>query len=342
VRRHAIGGPLGGSNPGLNRVSLDQAVQLIERVCMLAGSLTFVEDIQAGLRQVGIQRAVDQHDTPRLFDWLLSTFSYQGISDQVARNYMRQHGSATWSKMAADLKGKPACPLLRSYWDFDGCRYDKTSFTCSQPDRIACCPLPQHRLRNGRLNQTAYSFYFFVRDIADGDLVGWIDQRLALSPDTSKESVQERLIGPLRHVYGVSDKILTMALSELLIGAGDGRPAWLDTGKAMIAIDTLVHNFLHRTGILEDCGAEHGYGSGCYAKGGCADIVRAVASEIDAAAFNPRYPALFPRFVQHAIWRYCAADGLDVCNGNRLDDRKPCQNNYCHLFKKCSKKPVYL
>jgi hypothetical protein len=316
-------------------------VRLIGRVCVLAGSLTFLEDIQAGLRRAGIQRAVARHNTPRLFDWLLTTFSYQGVSDQVARNYMRQHGNATWSKITADLKGKPACPLLRSYWDFDGCRYDKTSFTCSQPDRIAHCSLPQHRLRNGRLNQTAYSFYFFVRDIVDGDLVGWIDERLAPPPDASKRSAEERLIGPLRHVYGVSDKILTMALSELLVGAADGRPAWFDTGKAMIAIDTLVHNFLHRTGILEDCGAEHGYGIGCYAEGGCADIVRAVASQINVSTFNPRYPVLFPRFVQHAIWRYCAADGLDVCNGNRLDDRKPCQNNYCYLFDKCSKKPLY-
>jgi hypothetical protein len=43
---------------------------------------------------------------------------------------------------------------------------------------IARCPLPTHDLRNGHLNQIAYSLYLFVHDIADGDLVGWIDQRL--------------------------------------------------------------------------------------------------------------------------------------------------------------------
>jgi len=34
-------------------------------------------------------------------------------------------------------------------------------------------------MRNSRLNQTAYSLYLFVRDVADGDLVGWIDAPLA-------------------------------------------------------------------------------------------------------------------------------------------------------------------
>jgi hypothetical protein len=308
----------------------------------LAGSLTFLDDIREDLRRAGIQDAVAQHNTPKIFDWLLTAFSYQGISDQVARNYMRQHGNATWSKIVASLNRSPPCPLLRSHWDFDGCRFDKTSFTCSKPDRIGRCPLPRHRLRNGRLNQTAYSFYLFVRDIADGDLVSWIDQRLALPPEANAaDTAQERLIGPLRHVYGVSDKLLTMTLSGLLLGAADGRPAWFDTGKAMIAIDTLVHNFLHRTGILEDNDARHGYGVGCYAKGGCANIIRAVALQIDARAFSAQYPAVFPRFVQHAIWRFCAADGLDICNGNRIDDRTACQCNQCYLFDRCSKNPLF-
>jgi hypothetical protein len=35
----------------------------------------------------------------------------------------------------------------------------------------------QHRLRNGHRNQIAYSLYLFIRDVADGDLVGWIDDR---------------------------------------------------------------------------------------------------------------------------------------------------------------------
>jgi hypothetical protein len=258
---------------------------------------------------------------------------------------MRQHGSASWSGITASLKGSPPCPLLQSHWHFDGCRYDKNSFTCSQPERIERCPLPRRRLRNGRLNQTAYSFYLFVRDIAGGNLVDWIDRRLdpeSSDPDLLPSDLQdgpvEQLLGPLRNVYGVSDKILTMTLSGLLLAASEGRPHWFEAGKAMVAIDTLVHNFLHRTGILDDCGVRHGYGVGCYRQGGCAEIVRAAASHIDASIFNAQYPTTFPRFVQHAIWRFCAADGLNICNGNRIDDAKPCEFNYCQLFSNCSRK----
>jgi hypothetical protein len=301
-----------------------------------------LDDIGNDLRREQILDAVARRDTPSIFNWLLTTFSYQGISDQVARNYIRENGNASWGQIADALRGGSPCPLLRSHWEFDGCRFDKTSFTCSEPDLISDCPLPRHRLRNGRLNQMAYSLYLFVRDIADGDLVGWIDQQLTpAGPLDEWETAQERLLGPLRHIYGVSDKILTMTLSGILLGASDGRPAWFEAGKDMIAIDTLVHNFLHRTGILDDCGAQHGYGVGCYAPGGCADIVRAIAVQIDARAFNAQYPAVFPRFVQHAIWRYCAADGLDICNGNRIDDRKACEYKYCYIENICCRNSLY-
>jgi hypothetical protein len=277
----------------------------------------------------------------------VSAFSYQGISDQVARSYIGKHGSATWADIAKSFDANPSCPLLQTYWHFQGCGYDKGSFSCSEPEHIDACPVPRHRLRNGRLNQTAYSFFLFVRDVAKGDLVGWIDERLNIPGSALASSNrgiagdrQERLIGPLRNIYGVSDKILTMTLSELLLGASGDRPHWFETGQGMIAIDTLVHNFLHRTGVLEDCGTPHGYGVACYGLGGCADIIRAVASQIDASAFNRRFPKVFPRFVQHAIWRFCAADGLDICNGNRIDDRKSCQNRYCQLLNKCRRKSL--
>jgi hypothetical protein len=138
----------------------------------------------------------------------------------------------------------------------------------------------------------------------------------------------------------VSDKVLTMALSSLLIGARGQRPVWFATGKAMMAVDTLVHNFLHRTGILESCGSPHAYGAACYAHDGCADIIKNLSKRIDARTFNRRFPRDFPRFVQHAIWRFCAADGLDLCNGNRIDDRKPCQISYCQLFEICDRKQL--
>jgi len=317
---------------------------LIRNVCALAGSLSFLDEIDDEIRQAGLDQAVASGNTPPIFDWLLTAFSFQGISDKVARGYMDKHGTASWRKMQASLQTLPACQKLYSYGDFAGCRYDKGSFTCGEPDHIHTCPVPRPRLRNGRLNQTAYSLFLFVRDVAGGDLIGWIDNQLEAATGSSAAGLeaarQEALIGPLRGVFGVSDKLLSMSLSGLLMGVREQRPDWFNTGKAMIAIDTLVHNFLFRSGVLESCGIPHRYGPACYAPGGCAEIIRAVADRIDARSFNPRFPRLFPRFIQHAIWRYCAAEGLDLCNGNRVADHERCQINYCYLFQICGRKSL--
>ena len=307
--------------------------------------MTFIDDIRQDVIQIGISDAVARRDTPVIFDWLLTAFSFQGVSDQAARTYMERNGTASWAAIQLGLQAAPACHRLASFEKYNGCRYDKGSHTCAEPEHIDVCSVPRAKLRNGRLNQTAYSFYLFVRDIAGGDLVGWIDQRLAAAASTggrpvSTLALQNALIEPLRHVYGISDKILTMTLSGLLIGAAENRPLWFEAGCGMIAIDTLVHNFLHRTGVLEHCGKPHGYGVGCYAAGGCAELVRAIGGHLDALSFNAHYPRDFPRFVQHAIWRFCAADGLNICNGNQIDDRMACQNVYCHLAQKCDRKPL--
>lgn len=319
--------------------ALDRAVTLVRMVCKVAGSMSLLDEIDAEARQMGLVSAVSLGKTSPIFDWLVAAFSYQGISDRVARDYMAKHGTATWADMAASLQAVPSCPRLQRYWAYEACRYDKASRSCSEPEHIDGCPVPRPRLRNGRLNQTAYSLFLFVRDLTDSDLIGWIDHQLATAAAVSASDLeaarQEALIGPLRNVYGVSDKILTMALSPVLIGARAMRPLWFEAGKAMIAVDTLVHNFLHRTGILGDRGACHVYGPACYQPNGCAEIIRAISERIDAHALNPKFPAVFPRFVQHAIWRFCAADGLNLCNGNRIDDRKACEISYCYLHQKC-------
>ena len=146
-------------------------------MCCLAGAASLIDDIRADLRAEGISTAIRRHDTATLFDWLISALSYQGISDQVASEYMERHGRPRWADIDAKVAASPTCPKLASYWHFHGCRYDKISRTCSEPDHIDGCPLPSRQLRNGRLNQMAYSFFLFNRDIADGDLIGWIDRQ---------------------------------------------------------------------------------------------------------------------------------------------------------------------
>jgi hypothetical protein len=306
--------------------------------------VSFLDDVDAEARRARLVSAVSARRTPPVFDWLVTAFAYQGISDRVAQQYMDEHGIATWANIEASLRRSPSCPKLRAYWAYEDCRYDKGSFTCSEPEHINACPVPVPRLRNGRLNQTAHSLFLFIREFAAGDLIRWIDHQLAsvsevIGPDL-EAARQEALIGPLRNVYGVSDKVLTMALSTLLIGARHQRPIWFETGKAMICVDTLVCHFLHRTGILHDCGKPHAYGAACYRPGGCAEVIRTISARIDARAFNPNFPANFPRLIQFAIWSYCAADGLDICNGNRIDDRKACQVTYCYLYRICRHTPL--
>jgi hypothetical protein len=156
---------------------------------------------------------------------------------------MRRHGGVTWRSVRKNLTARPSCPKLQSYWHFHDCRYEKTSRTCAEPDHIDTCPLPTHRLRNGHLNQIAYSLYLFIRDVADGDLVGWIDDCLdqvnhQAPSDDPLARVRMALIEPLRNVYGIADKVLAMALSGILIGAADVRPRWLEVGVHLIAVDS--------------------------------------------------------------------------------------------------------
>jgi hypothetical protein len=99
----------------------------------------------------------------------------------------------------------------------------------------------------------------------------------------------------------------------------------------------LVHNWLHRTGILRGSDAEHTYGPSCYSEGRCADIIRHIASEIDASEYSSSYPPIFGRWVQHAIWRFCAQQGFDQCNGNRIDDSARCNLQHCILFDDCAR-----
>jgi hypothetical protein len=72
--------------------ALDHATGLILRVCQIAGSASFVDDARESLEAEGIHAAILTRNTAALFDWLVPTLSYQGISDQVAFDYMELLG----------------------------------------------------------------------------------------------------------------------------------------------------------------------------------------------------------------------------------------------------------
>src|SRR5271155_1140520 len=87
--------------------AIDHAVRVVHNVCRLAGVASLIDDNRADLRAEGIPSAIRRHDTATLFDWLVSALSYQGISDQVASDYMERHGSATWADIDAKVAAGP-------------------------------------------------------------------------------------------------------------------------------------------------------------------------------------------------------------------------------------------
>jgi len=320
-------------------------VKLIEHICHEAGNPDLIRSLRVEFKRQGILAAVRGRDTATIFDWLFEALSYQGISDRAAFTYMENHGRVHWADLAPLLADHPSCPKLTSFKSFVGCGYRKGPGVCACPQHLPGCPLPSHDLRNGRLNQLAYSLFLFMRDVAGGDFVGWIDDCLAAGdlPQMAHrpDALRQLLLEPLGKVHGISNKVLAMALSGLLLVGDRRRKRWVEAGTVLIAVDTLVHNFLHRTGILARLGAEHIYGTRCYGANGCAAIIEAIAAEIDARCFNPAFRANFPRFVQHAIWQFCAESGLNQCNGRRIDDWHRCTRTKCPVFRRCDRIPLY-
>ena len=293
------------------------------------------------LQKAGVVRAVAQHDQAALFDWLVGHFPLQGISDLAAMSYQQTHGLARWVEVEASLQSHPPCPRLRSWWHFE-CGYRKASRICAEPNFIEFCRLPTHDLRKGVLNEAAYGLALFIRDICNGDFVAWVDQRLAIAdlshnPYARGRRMAEALVTALSEIPGTGPKIWSMVLADLLLAGDPTRERWLIAGASMIAVDTLVHAWLHRTGMLRQNGVEHPYGPKCYGAGGCVDVIERLAQTVDARIYNAAFPAYFPRFVQVAIWEFCAEGGRGICNGRKIDDRFPCQQIFCPAQNGCAR-----
>src|SRR5664280_285458 len=69
------------------------AHRIIYTVCCLAGAASFVDDAHDNLVNEGVLGAIDAHNTPVLFDWMVYAFSFQGIADAIAADYPREIGN---------------------------------------------------------------------------------------------------------------------------------------------------------------------------------------------------------------------------------------------------------
>jgi hypothetical protein len=218
---------------------MKHAQSVIRQVCRIAGQRTWVDEVQSAAIETGLIGAVADHNTAVIFDWLIREVSHQGISDAVADGYIDRHGNVTWAEIEASLATDPTCAKLEGYWAFTGCRYHKGFQTCGNPNHFPNCPVPRHRLRNGRLNQSAYSLFLFIRDVAGGDIVRWIDRQLKPHSESADvAAARAALLDPLRHVYGISDKVIGMALASLLMGVRGIRPGWFTVGVSFVVVDT--------------------------------------------------------------------------------------------------------
>ena len=202
-------------------------IAAVTQPALLLAPASFLDDIRANLASEGVQDAVTRQETAPIFDWLMKLVQLQGISDAIAFAYADKHGLPHWTDIDVALRQGPSCPRLRSYWHFQ-CGYRKSAGTCAEPEHLPRCPLPLHPLRKGSLNQAAYSLFLFIRDVCDGNLIAWIDGRLAAvdpGPDAPDRGARMRkaLLEPLDHIYGVSDKLWSMALADLLLGGDPAR-----------------------------------------------------------------------------------------------------------------------
>ena len=320
-------------------------VAVVESICAATQPLGIGPSRLAKiLEPAGVIEAVRDHNSERLYEWLLEELQYQGISDAAADGYLANHGTLRYAEISRAFQSPTECRKLLSFDSYTSCGFRKISNTCAEPILLPACPVGKHDLRNGRLNQIAYSLYLFIRDVCGGDLVSYIDYVLerADRPDHPDRLLIMRdvLLADLKRIHGISDKVLSMSFANLLQGADPHRPRWVATGATMIAVDRLVHNFLVRTGIVRRVGAPHPYGPGCYRETGCAAIIDRLARQIDARKYDLAAPTYCPRLIQFALWIYCSQAGLNICNGNKIDAAARCKNRNCTVYALCERNPL--
>ena len=315
------------------------------RPALVLAPRSYLGNVKERLAEAGVIAAVASRDTPVIFDWIVRLLARQGISNHAAEVFLERNGSPTFLDIADHMSKDARCSRLRCHWSFEGCGYRHSTGFCSTPHHQLGCPVTVIPARKGALAEAAIGLWLFVRDVCGGDFVSWIDDRLvAADPglDAPERGLMMRaaLLEPLTNVVGTGPKVWSMILAELLLGGDAARERWVTTGASFVAVDSLVHAYLHRTGILERLDAAHRYGSACFAPGGCTEVIAALADRIDAREFDPGAPAVFPRWVQSAIWSFCAADGWSVCNGTKIDDAVGCEQRFCPAFRHCSRLPL--
>lgn len=316
-------------------------IEIVKSICAAVGPEPVKEKL-AGPESRQLREWIARRQTPALFDWLMSRFVYQGISDAIAESYIEEHGNISFAEIEQALQDhRCKCEKLKGFEAYQNCHYRKIDHSCDARRWLKACPLPQHDLRNGVLNQLAYSCFFFVRDVCQGDLVQFIDRTLSEADRPGHPDrialMRSALLSQLSRIHGIGLKIIGISFSDILMAAPEGRRHWFEVGSSLVAVDSLIHNLFHRTGIMARWNSEHAYGPSCYGKCGCALIIDRLAREIDARTYAPEFPCYFPRFIEHCLWAFSAEPHLDICNGNAIDDTRRCRQRECPIYAGCAR-----
>jgi hypothetical protein len=271
---------------------------------------------------------------------LVEAFILSGGGDQSNQGYyVKQNHKPTFNRVKRAVKAAQ-CPKLADFESFKGCGYRKGVKSCNEPAFLKTCPLPGFDMKRGALNLMAFSLYFFLRDVCKGDFYKFTKThfRDCQPADRATAELLDGFIGKVSAIANVGPKLAHMALSCLFLTT---YPGWdyRHVGEKMIAVDSLVHNFLHRTGNLHDYRLDHPYGSRCHAPDGCLGVIQDLARRIDCPKFNPTLPAHFPRFLQYHIWAYCGQAGENICNLNKCKPGRP--NPDCVIYQQrlCAQLP---
>ena len=219
-----------------------------------------------------------QHKSIKLYEYLLGCFLFAGDVDQSNYScYAKQRVKPTVNRVKGALQAAQ-CPKLATFEAFTGCGYQKTKPSCRKPAFLSSCPLPAFDLKLGSLNQMAFSLYFFLRYVAGGDFYTLATQHFGQGQLTDGE-ISNRLQGFIEKVTTIANvgpKLAYMALSGLFLTRYHGWD-YRRVGLHMIAVDSLVHNFLHRTGIPGFYQLDHAYEPRCHTEKGCLGVIQDLA-----------------------------------------------------------------
>jgi hypothetical protein len=323
------------------------AIEMAEIICK--GNLDFFLHHKKRTKRIRFilnGNLTNEQKAQNLFSPVMTYFSHQAIRDNNVSKYIETHGEISYKQisnsMMQDQNGwSDKCNKLTHFNAFTGCGYSKSKNTCNNIELMKKCPVPMHNLRNGNLNQKAYSLYLFIRDVCSNDIIAFIDsiadKHLFSYPYTSTDVIATRdeLVFEFAKIYGVGNKLASMTLSNLLM-CDRRRTRWNRIGQAMIAVDGLVHNFLHRTGILRLYASEHKYGNKCAEL--CVKTIDNLAHAIDARQFDEKYPQYFPMFVRNSIWSFCSESGRNICSKKPNPITGSCkQQGVCPIYESCPK-----